>query len=189
MRTRVLKLKFKGVNGCGPENLLKMNFFTRISQGFWPLVRIFNRKRIRNFSVTFFIAWMVFWHFIVWTIFWHFNIFVFEVIFFLSININIFLSITLSVLQAAGSSTKGCRAWSLLLCTHLPCTHLGRAYKKQRCFEQNSEFALVYEIQPLQVGFFAFFNASFSKDSGAEWVNPIHFSDTGVVAFRAWTKS
>ena len=75
---------------------------------------------------------------------------------FLSININVFLSTTLWMLQVAGSSTKGCRARR-----PLPCTHLGRVYKKQRCFKENSEFVIAYEIQPFKNGCFAFLMSAF----------------------------
>ena len=90
--------------------------------------------------------------------------------------LKMFRILTLSVRRVAVSGTGGCSGRSLL-----PCTHMGRACKKQRWFEENwmsflkmlvlnlnSPHLLRYNRLKLLLLFFL--NASFLKYSGTEWV-------------------
>ena len=70
----------------------------------------------------------------------------------------IFFVLTLWTPRTAGSGNGGCRGGSPLLCTHV-----GRAIKKQGCFEE-----IWMNFQKILV--FLVFIGNFSKYSRAEWV-------------------
>ena len=89
-------------------------------------------------------------------------------------------ALTLWARRATGSGTGGCRGWSLL-----PCTHVGRACKKQPSFEENWMDVLkilvstlnspeLLRYNRLKLCFLLFFNVNFSKCSRAEWVKSKH---------------